>query len=242
MSAPATPWMRRLPRRPDDVPKDGSHLDLVHPPRTHPGAAPAAPAAPPPVTLTVLASPAPPAAVTPPPTRGAALMLVPPRGVTGVVTLDPDDPVARMDALQSGIGALVVRGAERVAWEDVEERTGVIGPGDSSTGDDMPLHGNRSLVRPLDGDVVVTLRHVRRLRRLLIDVPANTATMLLPYRSGSIRAADASTRLRLSVVVVDGRLEARAEYGLPDQWGAALQAMGWSPLASIPRATPDAWQ
>lgn len=241
MSAPATPWMRRLPHRPDDVPTGESHLDLVHPPRSHPAAALAAPA-PAPATLTVLASPAPPTAVTPPPARGAALLLVPPRGVTGVVTLDPDDPVARMDALQSGIGALVVRGAERVAWEDVQERTGVIGPGDSSTGDDMPLRGNRSLVRPLGGDVIVTLRHVRRLRRLLIDAPANTATMLLPYRSGSIRAADASNRLRLSVVVVDGRLEARVEYGLPDQWGAALQAMGWSPLASIPRATPDAWQ
>lgn len=196
------------------------------------------------MTLTVLSPPATqPASVTaPPPSRGAALQLIPPRGVTGVVTLDPEEPVARMDALQSGIGGLLIRGAEVVAWEDVDERCGVIGPGDSSTGDDMPQHGNRSLVRPFDGDVLITLRHVRRLRRLLIDAPANTVTMLLPYCAGSVRAADPAHRLRLSVVVVDGRLEARVEYGLPDEWRAALTAMGWSPLASIPRATPEAWQ
>ena len=162
--------------------------------------------------------------------------------MTGVVTLDPEEPVARMDALQSGIGGLLIRGAAAVAWEDVDERCGVIGPGDASTGDDMPHYGNRSLVRPFDGDVLVTLRHVRRLRRLLIDAPANTVTMLLPYCAGSIRAADPAHRLRLSVVLVDGRLEVRVEYGLPDLWDAALTAMGWSPLASIPRPTPDTWQ
>ncbi len=321
MSAPATPWMRRLPRRPAAAPEahltrridlvnraragtppaapaGPSRIDLVHPARTGapsplpapapapaptsridlvnrarttppapaptsridlvnrartgtpaagPGSAPSRSAAPagavPSSGLTSLApsvsgtrEPAP-----PPPTRGAALLLQPPPGVTGIVTLDPEDPVVRLDALQSGIGALTVRGAERVAWEDMGERSGVVELTGPSTGDDVPRHGNRSLLRPLDGEVVVTLRHVRRLRRLLVDAPADSAVGLAPWCDGVVRAADPEARLRISVVVVEGRLEIRAEYGLPEPWREALTAMGWSPLASVPRSTPDVW-
>lgn len=240
MTAPATPWMRRLPRQPPPPPPP--------PPPAPPQPQPPVPAlVPVPAAgLTRLESSVA-ADPTPLAPRGAALILVPPPGVTGTVTLDPAEPVVRMDALQSGVGGLVIRGADRVAWEDTAERSGVLEPGaptsvGSSTGDDVPQHGNRSLLRPLDGTVVVTLRHVRALRRLLIDAPANTVVTLTPYCAGVVRAADPAARLRLSVVVVEGRLEIRAEYGLPDPWREALTAMGWSPLASIPRATPDLWQ
>jgi hypothetical protein len=150
--------------------------------------------------------------------------------------------VVRLDPLQSGVGALRITGAERVAWEDVDEHSGVVPVAGPALGDDMPMLGNRSLLRPLDGDVVVTLRHVRTLRRLLVDAPANSVLALVPYATGTVRVADPAHRVRVSVVVVDGRLEIRAEYGLPERWGEALAAMGWSDLATIPRAAPDVWQ
>ena len=222
MSAPSVPWLRRLPHEP------------VAPP---PPPAPPAPRGEPLVQLS--GAPAAPAPAERAP-RGPALLLVPPPGVTSAATLDADDPVVRLDALQSGIGALLIRGAEQVAWEDREERAGVVRSDGGVTGDDVPRHGNRSLLRPFEGDVLVTLRHVRALRRLLVDAPADTVVSLLPYCTGTVRAAQPSARLRVSVVVVDGRLEVRLEEGLDDEWRAAAAAMGWSPLALIPRA-PDTW-
>lgn len=167
--------------------------------------------------------------------RAPALMLIPPPGVGRTATLDEDDPVVRLDAIQSGVGVLEIRGAERVAWEHVQDLAGVVGVTGALTGDDVPTPGNRPLVGMQDGLVLVTLRHVRSLRRLLIDAAPDTAVIVTAAIGGTIRAADPAERIRISVVVVDGRLELRTEYGLPEDWRTTLGAMGWSPLASIPR-------
>lgn len=245
---PAVPWMRRLRHRPPEpvapaptaasrqAPTQVPHQRIVLQPSV-PG--PVTPPPPAPAStggLTQLGggggAPAsrPRFAV-----RAQTLTLVPPPGVSGTATLDEDDPVLRFDAIQSGVGVLEIRGAERVAWEHVQDLAGVVAVTEPSTGDDVPTPGNRVIVGVQDDLVLVTLRHVRSLRRLLVDAAPDTAVTVTAVIGGTIRAADPAQRVRISVVVVDGRLELRTEYGLPDDWRTALAAMGWSPLASIPR-------
>lgn len=227
---PVTSWMRRLPHRPVARP-----APVAPPPTPPPTPTPTPPRAEVREAGLTRLSPSAPPRWPAPATRAPALTLIPPRGVVGAVTLDADDPVVRLDAVQSGIGPLEIRGADRVAWEDVEDRGGVLATAGASTGDDVPAPGNRPVVAELDGAVVVNLRHVRTVRRLLVDAAADTAVIVTAAMGGTVRAADPDQRVRISVVVVDGRLELRAEYGLPDDWRAALTAMGWSPLASISR-------
>src|SRR5205823_1609853 len=136
--------------QPTAAPAPAPHINFVHPPR--PSTPPVAPTG---GGLTRLApSPSAPTLTPPARTRGAALTLVPPPGVEGTVTLTREEPVVRMNALQSGVGSLTIRGAQRVAWEDMKEGGGVLEPSGASIGDDMPRYGNRSLLRPLDGVVV----------------------------------------------------------------------------------------
>lgn len=76
-------------------------------------------------------------------------------------------PVARLNARQSAIGSLLVTGARSVAWEDARLTTGAHHIDGRMAGTRVSTPGNRPLVGIQDASGVVSLRHIRMLRRAL---------------------------------------------------------------------------
>lgn len=100
--------------------------------------------------------------------------------------------VARLDARQSGIGTLVVSGAQSVAWEDTNCTTGAENVHGAKAGSRVPTSGNRPLVAFHEGTAVITLRHIQQLRRaifisgetpLTVEVYGGAAAVVLPRGS-----------------------------------------------------------
>lgn len=83
--------------------------------------------------------------------------------------LSLDSPVIRLDFRQSGIGSLVIEGAQAFAWETADRQGGlqVIG-GEGSTDIKPPSVGNRPLAEFQDEDIVIGLRHADKIRRIVI--------------------------------------------------------------------------
>lgn len=83
--------------------------------------------------------------------------------------LSLDNPVVRLDFRQSGIGSLVIEGAQAFAWETSDKQGGlqVIG-GNGSTEIEPPSFGRRKLVEFQDNDVIIGLRHAKNMRRIVV--------------------------------------------------------------------------
>ncbi len=77
------------------------------------------------------------------------------------------NPLVRLNARQSAIGSLLVAGVRSVAWEDTHFTTGAHHADGHKAGTPVMTPGNRPLVGFEDSSGVVSLRHVRLLRRAL---------------------------------------------------------------------------
>ncbi|WP_144758362.1 hypothetical protein [Curtobacterium sp. 9128] len=130
-----------------------------------------------------------------------------------VRVLGTEDPVVRLDRRQSAVGVLRVSGATSVVWESEDHVVGAETVEGARAGRDVPTSGNRPLVGFHDGDVLVSLRHVRELRRALVmargdDRPVVT---LQDGTTIAIEAGSADVIPVLALSVIDGALELRAE-------------------------------
>ncbi|ROS62608.1 hypothetical protein EDF38_1720 [Frigoribacterium sp. PhB160] len=151
--------------------------------------------------------------------------------LAGVRELGAESPLVRLSPRRSAIGTLAVVGGVHAMWESTELVDGAAFASGERQGDSVVTSGNRPLVA-FDGDeVLVTLRHVRELRRahvvagdgawLRVDLPGDRTLAVDPPGPGE--------RVALSLLVVDGRLELR-RVTLPDTLTPSLvhQRFGYS--------------
>jgi hypothetical protein len=127
--------------------------------------------------------------------------------------LDTDRPLIRVDRRRSAVGTLVVSGASSVAWESASLLTGAATVDGGLLGSVVDTSGNRPLVGFHDGAVLITLRHVRELRRALV-IGRHTDALGLRFGGGETLSVATGVPKRLSILsilVVDGTLELRAE-------------------------------
>ena len=155
------------------------------------------------------AAPAAPARTTAP----AGSLPFPAPGIDEVRELGDDDPVLRLNARESAIGSLIVTGAASAVWEDVELVTGAGTADGSTTGTPVTTAGNRPLVGFDDTDAIVSLRHVRRLRRALF-VSRGTEPLGVQIFDGStvtVSPGDEKRMFVLSLLRIGSVIELRAE-------------------------------
>jgi hypothetical protein len=141
--------------------------------------------------------------------------------------LDEANPVVRLNARQSAIGTLVVAGARSVAWEDKDFVTGAHHSGGHRAGTPVRTPGNRPLAGFEGSSGLVSLRHVRLLRRALFI--AGDAPLTIGVFDGAAAAAaprnDSGSRTVLLVSRIGAVLEVRAEFVPAEASDAKVWAM-----------------
>ena len=166
--------------------------------------------------------------------------MAPVRRVDGRAILGADAPTVTLDRRQSAIGSLALAlfggagGTLSCAWELVDGDAGLL----SAALDVLvsPQFGRRPIVQLHRRQLIVGLRHVRRLRRLLIlasDLDESRPTRLVGelHDEGTVESphtAVAPVVAALAVYQVDGELVIRRENsGFPSE-EAAASAYGFS--------------
>jgi hypothetical protein len=133
----------------------------------------------------------------------------------------------RLNARQSAIGSLLVAGARSAAWEDRNFTTGAHHTDGHFAGTPVSTPGNRPLVGIQDSAGVVSLRHVRLLRRALfiagegpltVGVFDGAAAAVAPRDEGGLRSV-------LYVARIGAVLELRAESVPADASDATIWAL-----------------
>jgi hypothetical protein len=128
--------------------------------------------------------------------------------------LDEANPVVRLDARQSAIGSLLVVGARSVAWEDTHRTTGARHTEGHMAGTPVITPGNRPLADMQDSSGIISLRHVRLLRRALF-IAGETPLTIGVFDGAAAAVAprnDDGSRTVLYVSRIGAVLELRAEY------------------------------
>jgi hypothetical protein len=170
--------------------------------------------------------------------QGTKVAIAPVQRVAGRAILSADAPTVTLNRRQSAIGSLAYDpfggGALSCAWELVEGEAGLV-----SAALDVrvsPEFGRRPIVQLRKDQLVVGLRHVRRLRRLLLllsGLDESKATRLVGelHDEGTVESshsAIAPVVAALAVYQVDGELVIRREdFGFPST-EAAADAYGFS--------------
>ncbi|MEA2235000.1 MAG: hypothetical protein QOD83_4816 [Solirubrobacteraceae bacterium] len=172
--------------------------------------------------------------------QGPKIAVAPVRRVAGRAMLSADAPTVTLNRRQSAIGSLAfdlfdgAGGALSCAWELVEGEAGLV-----SAALDVrvsPEFGRRPIVQSNKEQLIVGLRHVRRLRRLLLlasgldgSKPARLVGEL--HDGGTVESpytAIAPVVAAIAVYQVDGELVIRREnFGFPSAEAAAA-AYGFS--------------
>jgi len=137
------------------------------------------------------------------------------------------NPVVRLNARQSAIGSLLVTGVRSVAWEDQQLTAGAHHVEGHKAGTAVLTPGNRPLAGVQDGAGIVSLRHMRLLRRALF-VAAETPLTVGVFDGAAAAVAarnHAGLRSVLYVVRVGALLELRAEFVPADASDAAIWAI-----------------
>lgn len=133
--------------------------------------------------------------------------------IDDVRELGDEHPVLRLNARESAIGTLIVTGAAFIIWEDRERVTGCQTPEGQPAGSLVTTSGNRPLVGFDRADALVSLRHVRELRRALF-VPSGGELLGAQIFDGStvtVAPGDETRTYALSLLRVENLLELRAE-------------------------------
>ncbi|RKR12655.1 hypothetical protein C8D78_3761 [Arthrobacter oryzae] len=137
------------------------------------------------------------------------------------------NPVVRLNARQSAIGSLLVTGVRSVAWEDQQLTAGAHHVDGHKAGTAVVTPGNRPLAGVQDAAGIVSLRHVRLLRRVLFVAGETPLTVGVFDGAAAAVAArnDAGLRSVLYVARVGALLELRAEFVAADASDAAIWAI-----------------
>lgn len=153
--------------------------------------------------------------------------LFPAPGFGSLRELDAENPVVRLNPRQSAIGSLLIAGVRSAAWEDEQLSAGAHHSDGVSAGAAVVTPGNRPLVGVQDGAGIVSLRHVRLLRRALFVAGEMPLTVGVFDGAAAAVAARSETGLRsvLYVARIDSVLELRAEFVPADAPDAAIWAM-----------------
>lgn len=172
--------------------------------------------------------------------RGPKVATAPVRRVDGRAILSADSPTVTLDRRQSAIGSLAIDlfggagGALSCAWELVDGEAGLVSAALDVRG--SPEFGRRPIVQLRKEQLVVGLRHVRRLRRLLLlasglDGSRPTRLVAALHDEGTVESphtAIAAVVAALAIYQVDGELVVRREnFGFPSTEAAAA-AYGFS--------------
>lgn len=157
----------------------------------------------------------------------ASERLFPAPGFGTLRELDAENSVVRLNARQSAIGSLLVAGVRAVAWEDHQLSAGAHHADGQKTGTAVVTPGNRPLVGVQDGAGIVSLRHVRLLRRALFVAGETPLTVGVFDGAAAAVAARNAAGLRsvLYLVRIGSVLELRAEFVPADASDAAIWAM-----------------
>lgn len=146
-------------------------------------------------------------------------LLFPAPGIADLYELNLAARVLRLSAMESAVGTLVVTGCSAVAWESVRRVTGGQTVDGHNAGTPVMTAGNRELVGYHGKDAVVTLRHVRELRRAIF-INRSSATMGVRLFSGaSVAVPPATEGIQIVLLVhrIGNVLELRAE-PVPHDW------------------------
>lgn len=137
------------------------------------------------------------------------------------------NPVVRLNARQSAIGSLLVTGARSVAWEDQQLTTGALHVEGHKAGTAVVTPGNRLLAGVQDGAGIVSLRHVRLLRRVLFIARDTPLTVGVFDGAAAAVAARNPAGLRsvLYLMRIGAVLELRTEFVPADASDAAIWAI-----------------
>lgn len=139
--------------------------------------------------------------------------------ITEVYELNLVDRVLRLSALESSVGTMLIGGSTAAAWESVHRVTGGQTVEGHKAGTPVMTAGNRELVGYQGRDALITLRHVRELRRAIF-INRSRAAMGVRLFSGETVAlppAADGTQMVLLVHRIGNVLELRAE-PVPSDW------------------------
>lgn len=157
--------------------------------------------------------------------------------------LSTKNPVARLNARQSGIGTLLVAGAGAVAWEGNDLVTGAETLHGALVGSRIETAGNRPLAGFHGGSVAIALRHVRQLRRVLV-IPAEGPLVVTTFGGSRIAVhplSPAGQRGLLYISRIDGLLELRAEYTANENQDDIWAEFGFQMTLSVSASEGAKW-
>lgn len=146
-------------------------------------------------------------------------LLFPAPGIRDIYELNLQDRVLRLSALESAVGTLVVSGSTAMAWESVRRVTGGADVDGHTAGSTVMTKGNRPLAGYDGQNALVTLRHIRQLRRAIF-INRGTRPMGVQIFGGASVAvpppAD-GTQILVLALRIGNVLELRAE-PVPHGW------------------------
>ena len=147
------------------------------------------------------------------PAAPAGALPFPAPSIDEVRELGDDEPVLRLNPRESAIGSLIVTGASSAVWEDADRVTGAATSDGATTGSPVTTPGNRPLVGFDDSDVLVSLRHVGRLRRALFIArgPEPLGVQIFDGSTVTVAPGDEKRMFVLSLLRIGSRVELRAE-------------------------------
>lgn len=146
-------------------------------------------------------------------------LLFPAPGIRDIYELNLVDRVLRLTVLESSVGTLVVSGSTAVAWEDVRRVTGGQTVDGHKAGTSVMTSGNRELVGYHGRDALVSLRHVRELRRAVFINRSSAAMGVRLFSGDSVALPPAADGTQMVMLLhrIGNVLEMRAE-PVPHTW------------------------
>lgn len=146
-------------------------------------------------------------------------LLFPAPGIRDIYELNLVDRVLRLSVLESSVGTLVVSGSTAIAWEDVRRVTGGQTVDGHKAGTSVMTSGNRELVGYHGRDALVSLRHVRELRRALFINRSSAAMGVRLFSGESVALPPAADGTQMVMLLhrIGNVLELRAE-PVPHSW------------------------
>lgn len=125
--------------------------------------------------------------------------------------LSLESPVVRLDFRQSGIGSLVIKGAQAFAWETTDMQGGLqVCVAANSSAVAPPSFGNRKLAEFVGDDVIIGLRHAANLRRIVVASQVNDLKLTMYDGSVIYMPSDGGKNVML-ISRVGHELEVRLE-------------------------------
>lgn len=127
----------------------------------------------------------------------------------GRITLNLEHPVVRLNTRQSAIGSIVIEGADNLGWE-AQGQSGLVSAA-NPTANQAPSFGNRKLVEFYKSEVVIGLRHVNKLRRVIVG-NSQGGVLKLELLDGAVILLDTENGKNvLTIYRLNNVLEIRAE-------------------------------